>query len=102
MIRRPPRSTLFPYTTLFRSLLSGAIGADLLGRKREARILGGATAVTGGYPGAYTGGDRERTRFDSRDPKNSHCGLLFLKKKTITRLLSCLSHFCHSFVFLIS
>src|SRR3712207_8147586 len=24
MIRRPPRSTLFPYTTLFRSLLSGA------------------------------------------------------------------------------
>src|SRR2546425_6433365 len=25
MIRRPPRSTLFPYTTLFRSLLAGAI-----------------------------------------------------------------------------
>src|SRR5260370_10109861 len=31
MIRRPPRSTLFPYTTLFRSVRSGAIvtGADL-------------------------------------------------------------------------
>src|SRR3712207_8322205 len=29
MIRRPPRSTLFPYTTLFRSVL----------RKREARIM---------------------------------------------------------------
>src|SRR3712207_7569308 len=27
MIRRPPRSTLFPYTTLFRSL-AGAVGAD--------------------------------------------------------------------------
>src|SRR2546430_13241662 len=26
MIRRPPRSTLFPYTTLFRSVLDGAIG----------------------------------------------------------------------------
>src|SRR5258708_26951113 len=26
MIRRPPRSTLFPYTTLFRSLLRGAAG----------------------------------------------------------------------------
>src|SRR2546429_4238155 len=26
MIRRPPRSTLFPYTTLFRSLLAGAEG----------------------------------------------------------------------------
>src|SRR5256885_12968062 len=29
MIRRPPRSTLFPYTTLFRSLLTGAV--DTLG-----------------------------------------------------------------------
>src|SRR3712207_6643700 len=27
MIRRPPRSTLFPYTTLFRSLYAGIIGA---------------------------------------------------------------------------
>src|SRR2546422_2291619 len=30
MIRRPPRSTLFPYTTLFRSLARWASGADLL------------------------------------------------------------------------
>src|SRR3712207_8345329 len=28
MIRRPPRSTLFPYTTLFRSLCQGLAGAD--------------------------------------------------------------------------
>src|SRR5260370_8924005 len=28
MIRRPPRSTLFPYTTLFRSLQDGGDGAD--------------------------------------------------------------------------
>src|SRR5258707_1794538 len=33
MIRRPPRSTLFPYTTLFRSEL-----ADLLGAGRAARL----------------------------------------------------------------
>src|SRR2546427_4348795 len=31
MIRRPPRSTLFPYTTLFRSGLSMALGAFLAG-----------------------------------------------------------------------
>src|SRR6266542_5009959 len=31
MIRRPPRSTLFPYTTLFRSLAGGAIGCSLAG-----------------------------------------------------------------------
>src|SRR3712207_8696642 len=31
MIRRPPRSTLFPYTTLFRSLLPASGTADVLG-----------------------------------------------------------------------
>src|SRR2546429_660460 len=31
MIRRPPRSTLFPYTTLFRSASAEAIDAELLG-----------------------------------------------------------------------
>src|SRR3712207_7728317 len=31
MIRRPPRSTLFPYTTLFRSLVYGALSASVVG-----------------------------------------------------------------------
>src|SRR3712207_7448929 len=39
MIRRPPRSTLFPYTTLFRSL---GDGNRILGRLCEVRSLGGA------------------------------------------------------------
>src|SRR3989442_7866328 len=34
MIRRPPRSTLFPYTTLFRSLAAGAVYAHPLGHPR--------------------------------------------------------------------
>src|SRR5687767_16016793 len=33
MIRRPPRSTLFPYTTLFRSQLLGRQREDMLGRE---------------------------------------------------------------------
>src|SRR2546429_3827350 len=33
MIRRPPRSTLFPYTTLFRSHVAGQIGRARLGRR---------------------------------------------------------------------
>src|SRR3712207_6868657 len=45
MIRRPPRSTLFPYTTLFRSLGAGeevgALGRDVL----PAAGLGGGVAV---------------------------------------------------------
>src|SRR5688572_32135101 len=40
MLRRPPRSTLFPYTTLFRS---HAIA--LVGRARRARVLDGGVAV---------------------------------------------------------
>src|SRR3712207_8002203 len=36
MIRRPPRSTLFPYTTLFRS---GVVGRTLHGNARLARYL---------------------------------------------------------------
>src|SRR5690349_22469092 len=44
MLRRPPRSTLFPYTTLFRSL-----GHELLGARRR--------------PGAYGGSLENRTRF---------------------------------------
>src|SRR2546426_7024297 len=41
MIRRPPRSTLFPYTTLFRSQLMGALSRHKYGqwlKRTEARI----------------------------------------------------------------
>jgi formate-dependent nitrite reductase membrane component NrfD len=41
--------------TLFGALGSGAVAADLLGRPRIARGLGGANAVVGGYLGSYTG-----------------------------------------------
>src|SRR2546430_13833097 len=35
MIRRPPRSTLFPYTTLFRSILEGPHGEDAVRRAAQ-------------------------------------------------------------------
>jgi formate-dependent nitrite reductase membrane component NrfD len=41
--------------TAFGGLISSAVGADLLGRRREAKALGAATAVVGGYLGSYTG-----------------------------------------------
>src|SRR3712207_9074154 len=46
MIRRPPRSTLFPYTTLFRSL---ALGAPLLAQQRLARQLDAVVLVDGDH-----------------------------------------------------
>ena len=39
----------------FGGLASAAVGADLLGRRREAKLLGGANAIVGGYLGSYTG-----------------------------------------------
>src|SRR3712207_9365248 len=39
MIRRPPRSTLFPYTTLFRSMLDDGSGHCVSRRTKEASIM---------------------------------------------------------------
>jgi formate-dependent nitrite reductase membrane component NrfD len=39
----------------FGGLAAAAVGADLLGRSREAKLLGGANAIVGGYLGSYTG-----------------------------------------------
>src|SRR3989454_5827506 len=70
MIRRPPRSTLFPYTTLFRSLL-GAYAAGLtrvtapivrraalevLGRLARSRRWGAAPAIAAGLVGVGSAG----------------------------------------------
>jgi formate-dependent nitrite reductase membrane component NrfD len=41
--------------TLFGNLIGSAVVADLLGKEQTARVLGGATAITGGYLGSYTG-----------------------------------------------
>src|SRR5260370_35951339 len=70
MIRRPPRSTLFPYTTLFRSgdrvqgagggVVGGGEAGQVLGRDRDGRraaaaavpVVEGAVAGDGGGPAA--------------------------------------------------
>src|SRR5256885_8234572 len=51
MIRRPPRSTLFPYTTLFRSAAPGT-------QRRVAVGLGGGRSVVGGRGAGPSGGDQ--------------------------------------------
>src|SRR3712207_7291765 len=45
MIRRPPRSTLFPYTTLFRSGRAGGGARDGGGARRAAALAGRATGA---------------------------------------------------------
>src|SRR5438132_10251066 len=46
MIPRPPRSTLFPYTTLFRSYDQAALVRDAVSSVRDAMLIGAALAVT--------------------------------------------------------
>src|SRR5256885_12582618 len=83
MIRRPPRSTLFPYTTLFRSL--DAADADLrgLGARLAHRqgACGNAAVVLLG-PGADLGRSEEHTS-ELQSPCNLVCRLLLEKKKKI-------------------
>src|SRR2546430_871709 len=55
MIRRPPRSTLFPYTTLFRSFLPREVGRHGVANPAHARIREESL-------GAATGGDKDLSR----------------------------------------
>src|SRR2546430_11657394 len=65
MIRRPPRSTLFPYTTLFRSYAWHSVEA-------EGRFGSGGRGVTG---------DRKSTRLNSSHSQISYAVFCLKKKK---------------------
>src|SRR5258708_7672086 len=54
MIRRPPRSTLFPYTTLFRSIDSNLVGGDNTVNAAEAAVGFALTGTTTGAESAQT------------------------------------------------
>src|SRR2546430_11353270 len=69
MIRRPPRSTLFPYTTLFRSRLAGAVGTENRGDPRRELGLEGAQAAKG--PGLEARDEHRRPRGPVPDRKST-------------------------------
>src|SRR3712207_8059072 len=77
MIRRPPRSTLFPYTTLFRS----RGGPDPVGGSRPGRRPSGAGTAS------FGAGDRKSTRLNSSHANISYAVFCLKKKKTINTLL---------------
>src|SRR2546427_7644294 len=88
MIRRPPRSTLFPYTTLFRSDPHGRRGgADgHLGARARASPLREHAHLRGGRRGALRGqgadgGDRKSTRLNSSHSQISYAVFCLKKKK---------------------
>src|SRR2546426_7655790 len=89
MIRRPPRSTLFPYTTLFRSETEEGRGMELGNSLAHfAAGIGAGVAVMGGAAGigrlaAPAVGERENTRLNSRHLVISYAVFCFEKKKII-------------------
>src|SRR2546426_3759131 len=102
MIRRPPRSTLFPYTTLFRSEL-GPLGDELV-----ARLVAGDDLVLGSVvlehaPEVAHLGDRPQVAQEDRSeehtselqsPCNLVCRLLLEKKKN--KIKSCTNRITHA------
>src|SRR3712207_8002282 len=91
MIRRPPRSTLFPYTTLFRSFAAAAArvrvaaarrlrAVDLRQRERRPRPRARGDGVAARPAGLD--GDRKSTRLNSSHANISYA-VFCLKKKNI-------------------
>src|SRR3712207_7230625 len=92
MIRRPPRSTLFPYTTLFRSRPAR--------RQRDAFVAapvaraaargaargpgdGAGRAAAAARPAGRSGGDRKSTRLNSSHANISYAVFCLKKKKNL-------------------
>src|SRR5688572_32589684 len=96
MIRRPPRSTLFPYTTLFRSGVSGRslvfcatpFGPDpadirvcLRAQAGRREDLGAARSALGGNDNHLAERDRKSTRLNSSHSQISYAVFCLKKKK---------------------
>src|SRR2546430_9464631 len=80
MIRRPPRSTLFPYTTLFRSLpRGGGVGSRGQARARVQEVHG----LSHHWRGAAQERSEEHTS-ELQSQSNLVCRLLLEKKKRMT------------------
>src|SRR2546421_8039079 len=77
MIRRPPRSTLFPYTTLFRSRSHPGRQPRPDARRREVRLAQGLQVL-----------DRKSTRLNSSHDQISYAVFCLKKKKHTSELQS--------------
>src|SRR2546430_12263976 len=95
MIRRPPRSTLFPYTTLFRSTrkidrleprphASNELMVEANHSRTGHPLLVGGPQIGYDYPGL----DRKSTRLNSSHSQISYAVFCLKKKKTVIRVNS--------------
>src|SRR5690348_18096649 len=99
MIRRPPRSTLFPYTTLFRSEERLAVLrlrreqdhdlVDVRGERLLAPLVGAVEQVPAGADALDR--DRKSTRLNSSHPSISYAVFCLKKKKTKKQRCACIA-----------
>src|SRR3989442_11118445 len=81
MIRRPPRSTLFPYTTLFRSAGCCAAGTELAVRVSELHTTRRPRRAMQSSSHAQNTPDRKSTRLNSSHVRISYAVFCLKKKK---------------------
>src|SRR2546430_9240753 len=100
MIRRPPRSTLFPYTTLFRSIIAFCFANTLLifrmrGRRAGLYVAAGALVLAllgsllfsaGLQRFKFSQQDRKSTRLNSSHSQISYAVFCLQKKNNTLRL----------------
>src|SRR5688572_31249926 len=90
MIRRPPRSTLFPYTTLFRSSGSTAwsrsVSHQLRDRARDRHVRGRLLCFAGSLLSLDL--DRKSTRLNSSHSQISYAVFCLKKKKKNKRIIA--------------
>src|SRR5437870_6346234 len=90
MIRRPPRSTLFPYTTLFRSVIFDSphdLEREMAGERADVVAILAAIIYAG-----RTGEDRKSTRLNSSHVAISYAVFCLKKKKTEDMNLGLIHH----------
>src|SRR5258708_28479989 len=98
MIRRPPRSTLFPYTTLFRSLVRRGARASAsqlraaLRREQAREHLRHGHGIRGAQPPQLPAHQRDRksTRLNSSHQIISYAVFCLKKKKTTSHIAASL------------
>src|SRR2546422_3624796 len=88
MIRRPPRSTLFPYTTLFRSVDVPRPLLDIISRPPHRWSVVPRPKNPARFPGVTEYGDRKSTRLNSSHGYISYA-VFCLKKKKQSNLERC-------------
>src|SRR5256886_11400434 len=94
MIRRPPRSTLFPYTTLFRSIVSVKLGQDgdvnidaIPGKVFKGKVTEVGSQAVLRSSGLTTTQRSEEHTSELQSQSNLVCRLLLEKKKTDVQIV---------------